>query len=218
LDLFHPSPYLCFNVHLDGLAETHDAIVCREGIFDKAIEGITAAKGAGFQVVTNTTVYKQTDPQEIRNLFELLMDKGIDGLLVAPAFNYEAVADDALFLSREDVTKQFQTILSSPNGFRFYNTPLYLDFLKGERDYECTAWGNPTRNPQGWKSPCYLITDAHYESFEEMMAETPWENYGVGKDPRCQNCMMHCGFEPTAVLEVGNDLRGLWKTAKWALS
>jgi hopanoid biosynthesis associated radical SAM protein HpnH len=217
LGKFQPSPYLAINVHLDGLASTHDGMAGRQGVFDTALKGIQAAKEAGFQVCTNTTVYKGSQPREIRELLRLLMYAGVDGLLLSPAFSYEAV-DEEVFLSRDEIVGLFREILRPPNHRRYYSTPLYLDFLKGERELECTPWANPTRNPQGWKSPCYLITDRHFGSFAELMEETEWEKYGVGRDPRCQNCMVHSGFEATAVSEVGRDLGALWKTLKWSLS
>lgn len=217
LDTFQPSPYFCFNVHLDGLAPSHNRMTGREGVFETAVTGMRWAKEAGFQVCTNTTVYKGADVSETRRLLQLLMDVGGDGLLLSPAFSYEVVEDE-VFLSREEITSVFQEILRPPNHHRYYSTPLYLDFLKGERELQCTPWANPTRNPQGWKSPCYLITDEHYSSFEELMERTEWERYGVGRDPRCQNCMVHSGFEASAVTAVGGDLRALWKTIKWSLS
>jgi hopanoid biosynthesis associated radical SAM protein HpnH len=217
LEKFQPSPYLAINVHLDGLAPTHDGMAGREGVFETALQGIQKAKEAGFQVCTNTTVYKGSDVREIRELLQLLMDVGVDGLLLSPAFSYEAVENE-VFLSREEITAMFQDILCPPNHHRYYSTPLYLEFLKGERELECTPWANSTRNPQGWKSPCYLITDGHYQSFEELMERTEWESYSVGRDPRCENCMVHSGFEATAVTEVGRDLGALWKTIKWSLS
>ncbi len=217
LNKFLPSPYFSFNVHLDGLAVTHDCMAGRNGVFDAALRGIEAAKSAGFQVCTNTTVYKGTDAGEVRRLLQLLMDRRVDGLLLSPAFSYEAV-DDELFLSREEIRGLFRAILRPADHHRYYSTPLYLDFLRGERDFQCTPWANPTRNPQGWRSPCYLISDNHYSSFSELMEQTHWERYGVGKDPRCKHCMVHSGFEGTAVMEVGKDPRSLWETIKWALS
>jgi hopanoid biosynthesis associated radical SAM protein HpnH len=213
---FSPSPYFSFNVHLDGLAETHDRLVGRRGTFDTAVEAIGAAKRAGYRVCTNTTVYKGTDPNEIKQLLSLLMDQGVDGVLLSPAFGYEAVAED-IFLTRNEIQGLFRTILSHPNGIRFYNTPPYLELLKGERELECTPWGNPTRTPQGWKQPCYLLTDGYCSSFRELMETTDWERYGLGRDPRCANCMVHSGFEASAVLSMGRPA-GLAKAISWSLS
>lgn len=214
LSKFKPTPYLCFVLHMDSLAETHDEIAGRKGVFDTALAGMRAAKKAGFQIRTNTTIYKRTNLDEIQELFSLLSQIPVDGLMVSPAFNYEAVGSDD-FLSREESTQIFQPIYDLRKQFRFYNTPLYLEFLAGKREFQCTPWSTPTRNPKGWKIPCYLITDGHCNSFKELMEDTPWEKYGVGNDPRCANCMVHCGFEASAVDAAGKSLSGMWKTIKW---
>lgn len=217
LSRFRPGPYMSFGVHLDGLAATHDGIAGRPGVFQRALEGIQAAKAAGFRVYTNTTIYKGTDIPEINELFRLLARLGVDGIMVSPAFNYQEVAQD-LFLSREDVAGLFQPIYELRREIPFYNTPLYLEFLAGRRELPCTPWGNPTRNPMGWKQPCYLITDGHFSSFAELMEKTPWERYGPGRDPRCTRCMVHCGFEPSAVLRAMGNVRDLWQMVRWNLS
>jgi hopanoid biosynthesis associated radical SAM protein HpnH len=173
-----------------------------------------AAKQAGFQVRTNTTIYKGTNLKEIEQLFILLSQIPVDGIMVAPAFSYEAVNGD-VFLSRNEIIDTFQPIYELRKRFRFYNTPIYLEFLAGKRELRCTPWSNPTRNPKGWKRPCYLITDGHCQSFRELMEETPWEKYGVGNDSRCSNCMVHCGFEASALKEVGKNLSNLWRTIRW---
>jgi len=214
LKKFKPSPYLSFVLHMDSLAETHDQIAGREGVFDIAMDGMLAAKKAGFQVRTNTTIYKRTKHSEIQELFVSLSQIPVDGLMVSPAFSYEAVEGDD-FLSRKEFIDIFQPIYEFRKNFRFYNTPTYLDFLAGKRVFKCTPWSTPTRNPKGWKKPCYLITDGHYQSFKELMEETSWDNYGVGNDPRCANCMVHCGFEATAIGEAGKSLSGIWQTIKW---
>jgi hopanoid biosynthesis associated radical SAM protein HpnH len=198
LSKFEPSPYLSFVFHLDGLAASHDRFAGREGVFDAAIAAIRAAKSAGFQVLVNTTIYKGTDLQEIEQLFVLLSEIPIDGIMVAPAFGYQAV-DSHVFLDRNEATLALQPIYEQRRRFRFYNTAIYLEFLAGKRELECVPWSTPTRNPKGWKRPCYLITDGHCSSFHELMEETAWEQYGVGNDPRCANCMVHCGFEASAV-------------------
>jgi hopanoid biosynthesis associated radical SAM protein HpnH len=216
LDKFSLGPYFSFNVHLDGLAKTHDRLVGRRGTFAKAMEAIEAAKRAGFRVCTNTTVYKGTDPGEINQLLSLLMERGVDGVLLSPAFSYEAVEED-IFLDRNEIQSLFGTILSHPDGIRFYNTPPYLELLRGERELRCTPWGNPTRTPQGWKQPCYLLTDGYCRSFRELMDTTDWERYGRGRDPRCANCMVHSGFEASAVLSMGKPA-GLAKAIAWSLA
>ncbi|MFC2058370.1 adenosyl-hopene transferase HpnH [Chloroflexota bacterium] len=214
LEKIKPSPYLCFVLHLDGLAPTHDGIAGRSGVFDTAISAIRAAKRAGFQVRTNTTIYKGTNLTEVEELFTLLSEAGIDGLMISPAFSYEAVDGD-VFLSPGEITEVFQGLYELRNRFRFYNTPLYREFLAGKRELDCTPWSTPTRNPKGWKIPCYLITDGHCSSFKELMEETPWERYGVGNDPRCANCMVHCGFEASALEKAKKNPVDLWRMMKW---
>jgi hopanoid biosynthesis associated radical SAM protein HpnH len=198
LHKFAPSVYLNINVHVDGMASTHDRLVGRPGTFATAIEAITAAKEAGFRVCTNTTVYKGTDPAEIVELFSLLMDRGVDSVIVSPAFSYEAVEND-IFLSREEIHRQFQAILSQVNGVRWYNTPPYLEFLTGARELSCSPWSTPTRTPQGWQHPCYLLNDGYCSSFQELMETTDWDRFGPGRDPRCANCKVHSGFEASSV-------------------
>jgi len=216
LEKFKPSPYLNFVFHLDGLAESHNRFTGRQDAFETTIAGMKAAKRAGFQLYTNTTIYKGTSLEEIEQLFVFLSRIPVDGIMVAPAFSYEAVSGD-VFLSRNEIIDIFQPIYELRKRFRFYNTPIYLEFLAGKRELQCTPWSNPTRNPKGWKRPCYLITDGHCQSFRELIEETPWKKYGVGNDPRCSNCMVHCGFEASALDEVGRSLSGLWRTVRWNL-
>ena len=214
LGKFKPSPYMSFVLHLDSLAESHDKFAGRIGVFETAIAGIKAAKKANFRVFINTTVYKGANLKEIEQLFALFSQIAVDGIMVSPAFGYEAVGGD-VFLSRKEAVALFQPIYELRKRFRFYNTPMYLEFLAGKRELVCTPWSTPTRNPKGWKRPCYLITDGHCQSFRELMEETLWEKYGVGNDPRCTNCMVHCGFEGSAVGEVGKSLPNLWRTVRW---
>ncbi len=215
---FRPHRSFFFNVHLDGMEETHDICVEREGVFREAIEGIQAAKQAGFLVCTNTTIYKETDMKEIEALFEYLQQFGVDGHMLSPAYGYTAVEDREIFLTREDIREKFRDIDRLFRKFKLNNTPAYLEFLKGDRDLPCTAWGNPTYNVKGWKGPCYLITDAHYKSFEELMTQTPWERYGHGgPDPRCQDCMVHCGYEPSAALGINSRLGDGFRMLSWML-
>jgi hopanoid biosynthesis associated radical SAM protein HpnH len=212
------SERLTLSIHLDGLAPTHDKILGRPGMFDLAIKAIKAAKAQGFRVCTNTTVYKKTDLQEIEILFAYLSNIGIDGLLVSPAYSFAGVKDE-LFMSREEIRDKFIRLTGngSARHFKFFSTPLYLSFLRGERDYECTPWANPTRNPRGWRSPCYQILDTHYPTFADLMSKTRWEDYGVGRDPRCAQCMMHSGFEPTVVRKMGG-VADIWTMLRWNLS
>ena len=216
---FHPTSRFFFNIHLDGLEKTHDICVEREGVFREAVEGIKVAKAAGFQVCTNTTIYKQTDLNEIDELFEYTQTLGVDGHMVSPAYSYAAVQVKEIFMSRQEVHEKFQMAGELLKKHRLMTSPIYLDYLRGEREeLMCTAWGNPTYNPRGWKTPCYLITDGHYDSFQEFMQKTPWEKYGRGRDPRCEHCMVHVGYEPSAVLGAKRKFSDMWKLMKWQLS
>lgn len=217
LEQMEPHPNFTFNVHMDGLEETHDRLLERKGTYKIAIEGIKKAKAKGFRVCTNTTIFKDTDMVEMEMLFAQLTELGVDGLLAAPGFDYEAVGED-MFLVRREIEKKFAYVYEMSKRFRFWSTPMYLRFLKGEKQLQCTPWGNPTRNPRGWKAPCYLITDAHYPTFAEMMAKTDWDKYGVGRDERCAQCMMHCGFEPTVVNEIGKSWKDIWEMIVWNLT
>ncbi len=217
LDRMQPHPNFTLNVHIDGLEETHDRLLERKGTFKIAMEAIKKAKRLGFRVCTNTTIFKDTDMLEMEMLFSHLTEIGVDGLLAAPGFDYEAVGED-LFLQRREIERKFAEIYVMSKRFRFWSTPMYLRFLKGEKQLQCTPWGNPTRNPQGWKAPCYLITDAHYPTFAEMMEKTEWTRYGVGRDERCAQCMMHCGFEPTVVNEISKSWKDVWEMAIWNLT
>jgi len=210
------SPRLTLSLHLDGLAPTHDRLLGRAGLFDLAIRAIKEAKARGFRVCTNTTIYKETDPQEIEILFAYLTHLGIDGILVSPAYSFAGVVPE-LFLSREEIREKFRQLDRNGHHFKYFSTPLYLSFLKGEREYQCTPWANPTRNPRGWRSPCYQMVDTHYSTFAEMMRRTPWESYGVGRDPRCAQCMMHSGFEPTVVSQL-TKASDLWTMLRWNFS
>jgi len=218
LDEFKPSNRFFFNVHLDGMRETHDMAVEREGVFDEAIEGIRAAKAAGFMVCTNTTVYRETNMKEIEELFGYLQQFDVDGHMLSPGYGYSSVDVEEIFLTRREIHEKFQDADRLFKKFKLNSTPAYLDFLKGERDLPCTAWGNPTYNIQGWKGPCYLITDAHWERFDDLMSQTPWEKYGRGADKRCEHCMVHCGYEPSAALGVNAGLGDSLRMISWALS
>ncbi|MFM7096516.1 MAG: adenosyl-hopene transferase HpnH [Gemmataceae bacterium] len=224
LDQFKPSDRFFFNVHLDGMEATHDLMVEREGVFKAAIEGIKAAKKAGFLVCTNTTIYKETNLEEIDKLYSFLSKLGVDGFLISPSYGYSAVhatnPDGAaeIFMTREDIRQKFVEAQSLLNKYKMMSSPIYLEFLSGKREIPCTAWGNPTRNVKGWKGPCYLITDTHHDSFEGLMNDTEWENYGHGKDPRCEHCLVHSGFEASAALGVNGKLGDSLKMLMWQLS
>ncbi len=215
---FQPTSSFFWNVHLDGLERTHDLCVERDGVFREAIEGIKAAKAAGFLVCSNTTIYKETDLAEIAELFGYLYKLGVDGYMISPAYSYAAVQTKDIFMSREEVREKFQQACQFLEKYNLMTSPIYLEYLRGERELMCTAWGNPTYNPRGWKGPCYLMTDAHHASFREFLENTPWEKYGRGRDPRCKDCMVHVGYEPSAVLGAHRKLGDNWKMLKWQLS
>jgi hopanoid biosynthesis associated radical SAM protein HpnH len=221
---FRPTPRFFFNVHLDGLEETHDRAVERRGVFRAAVEGIVAAKKAGFLVCTNTTIYKETDLAEVDALFAFLTRLGVDGFMISPAYGYAAVHETnpegaaEIFLTRDDIRAKFRAAEGLLGKYRMMSSPVYLEFLSGRRELTCTAWGNPTRNVKGWKGPCYLITDEHHASFRDLMDHTDWDAYGYGKDPRCEHCMVHCGYEPSAALGVNARLGDSLKMLLWQLS
>jgi hopanoid biosynthesis associated radical SAM protein HpnH len=216
VDAYAPHPRLTLSFHVDGLEGTHDRLTGRPGSFRTGIDGIRQAKQKGFRVWTNTSVYKWTDTDELIELFTLLKQLGVDGILVSPAFGYQSVSDD-IFLSREEAGEKFRQIRAAFRGLPMTGTPLYLDFLEGKGRMACTPWGSPTRNPLGWKAPCYLITDTYYPSFSELMERTPWDEYGPGKDGRCRDCMVHSGFEPTVMRECFTDPRKMLRLLLWNL-
>ncbi|MGE3405819.1 MAG: adenosyl-hopene transferase HpnH [Pirellulales bacterium] len=221
---FKPTNRFFWNVHLDGMEKSHDLAVEREGVFAEAIEGIKAAKAAGFLVCTNTTIYKETDMNEISVMMDYLTELGTDGFLLSPAYGYQAVQDTnpdgagQIFMTREDVHEKFRQAKVLLKRHRLNTSPIYLEFLRGERNLKCAAWANPTRNVKGWKGPCYLITDTHHETYDNLVQLTEWDKLGQGNDPRCENCMVHCGFEPAAVLGVNGRLGDSLKMALWQLS
>jgi hopanoid biosynthesis associated radical SAM protein HpnH len=215
---FTPTSRFFFNVHLDGLEKTHDLCVERDGVFRDAIEGIKAAKAAGFLVTSNTTIYKETDIEEIAELFAYLQTLGVDGHMLSPAYSYAAVQTKDIFMSREEIREKFHVASKLLDKYNLMISPIYMEYLRGERELMCTAWGNPTYNPRGWKGPCYLMTDAHHKTFTEFIENTPWEKYGRGRDPRCQDCMVHAGYEASAVLGGNKKLGDTWKMLRWQLS
>lgn len=212
-----PRKNLFLNVHLDGLEELHDRLADRPGVFRAATEGIRRAKAKGFRVTTNTTVYKTTSDRELESLFRHLTSLEVDGFFVSPGFHYGVLNGDD-FLGKEEIHGKFRSLETLFKRFRFFSTPLYLEFLCGRRRYACAPWGTVTRNPMGWKAPCYLITDGHYPDFGSFMASVDWDRYRSGKDPRCSQCMMHSGFEPAAVFELGGHWRDLAKILLWNLA
>ena len=221
---FRPTSRFFFNVHLDGLEKTHDMAVEREGVFKAAVDGIKAAKQAGFLVCTNTTIFKETDLDEIDALYAFLTKLGVDGFMLSPAYGYTAVqqtnpeAAAEIFLTRDDIRVKFKEAEKLLGKYKMMSSPVYLEFLSGKRELTCTAWGNPTRNVKGWKGPCYLITDEHHDTFRGLMDDTDWDSYGRGKDERCEHCMVHCGFEPSAALGVNKKLGDSLKMLLWQLT
>ncbi|MDZ4782504.1 MAG: adenosyl-hopene transferase HpnH [Planctomycetia bacterium] len=221
---FKPTSRFFFNVHLDGMEKSHDLAVEREGVFQEAIEGIKAAKQAGFLVCTNTTIYKETDMNEIAVLYAYLTELGVDGFMLSPAYGYDAVQKtnpegaQQIFMTRDDVHAKFRAGKDLLKQFKLNTSPIYLEFLRGERDLKCAAWANPTRNVRGWKGPCYLITNRHYKTYRDLIEQTDWNALGRGKDPRCEHCLVHCGFEPAAVLGVNRRLGDSLKMAVWQLT
>jgi len=215
-----PSSYLTIGVHLDGPRELHDAMVRRDGVFDRAVRAIRAAKQAGLRVSTNTTIYTNSSPEQIAVFFNFLMGLGVDGLMLSPAYDYPEAADQSAFLTRQQMVETFQRIFAQQDHgrWRFEHTPLFLEFLQGKQSLQCTAWGNPTRSVLGWQRPCYLIADGYAGSFEELMRGTEWGRYGRGRDPRCANCMMHCGYEASAVRATSSSLPKMVRAARFALT
>jgi hopanoid biosynthesis associated radical SAM protein HpnH len=202
LDLFKPSPYLSFVVHLDGTRDIHDMVTRRPGTYDQAIKGIREAIARGFRVNTNTTIFHGSDVAKLHELFSTLTDMKVEGLMVSPGYAYEDVSDRELFLRRQESIKVFRQILDPSKGFPFYNNPLYLDFLRGEREYGCAAWTTPTYTVRGWRKPCYILADEHTEDINELFDPKLWQRYGPGKDRRCANCMMHSSFEGASILHA----------------
>jgi hopanoid biosynthesis associated radical SAM protein HpnH len=215
---FKPTSRFFFNVHLDGLEKTHDICVERDGVFREAIDGIKAAKAAGFLVTSNTTIYKETDIEEIAELFAYLQTLGVDGHMLSPAYSYAAVMTKEIFMSRAEIRAKFRQASQLLERYNIVTSPIYMEYLRGERELMCTAWGNPTYNPRGWKGPCYLMTDAHYPTFKEFIENVPWEKYGRGRDPRCEDCMVHAGYEASAVLGGNKKLGDTWKMLHWTFS
>lgn len=201
LPKFTPSPYFTFSVHLDGLRDRHDELVCRDGTFDIAVNAIQAAKAAGFRVTTNTTVFEGDTSEELRNFFDFVSSLGTDGIMVSPGYSYEKAPDQDNFLQRERTQSLFRQVFSGKR-WDLNHSKFFIDFLQGKRDYQCTPWGNPNYSVLGWQKPCYLMSDGYAETFAELMETTEWDKYGTGRDPRCADCMVHCGYEPTAVMDT----------------
>ncbi|MGB0575638.1 MAG: adenosyl-hopene transferase HpnH [Alphaproteobacteria bacterium] len=213
LDRFKPSPYLTFSVHLDGMREHHDRAVNQEGTFDRAVSAIKAAKARGFRVNVNCTLFDQMTAAEAAEFFDFSMNElDVEGITLSPGYAYERAPDQQHFLNRKKTKELFRDIfrIGSIKKWRFSQSTLFMDFLAGNQEYHCTPWGNPTRNVFGWQKPCYLLAEGYTQSFKALMEETDWESYGTGKYEKCANCMVHCGYEATAVADtVAHPIKAL---------
>ena len=230
--VIRPSRWMYWNVHIDGLEYTHDLIVEREGVFREGVQAIKMAKILGYQVATNTTVYKETEVREIEEMFKYFSWLGVDGHTISPGYDYDAAKKDMVqrldrkpedfFLTRAMTREKFAKIQDWGRLFTIFGTPVYQEFLAGKRELTCTAWAIPTRNVKGWKAPCYLMTDGHYAGYQEMLREVKWENYGVvdgkARDPRCENCMVHCGYDPSGALGTNYQRGDNWKNFAYNFS
>ena len=216
LHLFKPSKYLTFSVHVDGSRDHHDFSVCKEGGYDLAIDGIREAVARGFRVTTNTTLFDGADPVSVRGFFDEMMTLGVEGMMLSPGYSYDKAPDQQHFLGRARTRRLFRAILSNrKRDWRFNMSPLFLEFLMGKRHYTCTPWGMPTYNLFGWQKPCYLMQDGYADTFAELMAATAWEDYGTESgNPKCANCMVHSGYEASAVHDNFNTWKGFADTVK----
>ena len=221
LDLFTPSKYLSFSVHMDGLREEHDEAVCRDGVYDKAVAAIREALRRGFRVTTNTTLFEGAQPIRVREFFDEMMSLGVEGMMLSPGYSYAKAPDQEHFLRRTKTHGLFTEILSKPKKtWKFNQSPIFLRFLMGRHDeFECMPWGMPAYNIFGWQRPCYLLQDGYAASFRELMETTEWERYGrASGNEKCQDCMVHCGYEPTAVAHTFGSLRGFAETVRVTLT
>ncbi len=213
LHLFKPSPFLTFSVHLDGLQEEHDSSVCQDGVFDRAVKAIRATRAAGFRVNVNCTLFDTAEPKKTAEFFDFVTEElDVEGITVSPGYAYERAPDQTHFLTRRKTKELFRDLFRHGNSrnWRFSQSSMFLDFLAGNQEYQCTPWGNPTRNVFGWQRPCYLLGEEYAGSFRELMEDTEWDKYGTGNYEKCADCMVHCGYEPTAVNEtVAHPLQAL---------
>lgn len=216
LHLFHPDKYLTINVHVDGQEKYHDLSVCHEGGYRLAAEAIREAIKQRFRVTTNTTLFDNAKPASVRAFFDEMMDLGVEGMTVSPGYSYVKAPDQEHFLGKEATRKLFRMALSNrEKRWRFNQSPLFLEFLMGLRDYACTPWGMPTYNLFGWQKPCYLLQDGYFKTFAELIEHTEWQKYGAESgNPQCANCMVHCGYEASAVNDTFGSVKGLWATVR----
>lgn len=220
IDLFTPSKYLTFSIHMDGEREHHDLSVCKEGGYDLAVAGLKEAVQRGFRVTTNTTLFDGFDPKSVRAFFDEMMSLGVEGMMLSPGYSYDKAPDQSHFLGKARTRRMFRTLLSNRKPeWKFNLSPLFLEYLMGKRNYACTPWGMPTYNLFGWQKPCYLLQDGYADTFEELMQTTEWSHYGTESgNPKCANCMVHSGYEASAVHDTFNSLRGFWDTVKATFS
>ena len=219
LDVFEPNARLTFVVHLDGMREIHDYVCDYEGLWDVAVDAISKARGRGFRVTTNTTIFKETSVDDVIRMMDFLTHEvGIDGMLVAPGYQYSQI-DPKLTMSRSEHEEKFRQIRAAAkeNGYRWLASPIYQDFLTGERKLQCAPWGSITRNPYGWKGPCYLLTDGIFPTYDALLEGIEWEEYGPGNDPRCEHCGIHSGFEPAAALAAAGSVKETARSLAWTL-
>ncbi|MEU6129856.1 adenosyl-hopene transferase HpnH [Saccharopolyspora sp. NPDC047091] len=210
IDKFTPSPYFSWAVHIDGLQERHDASVCKQGVFDQAVANVRDAQRRGFRVTTNSTFFSTDTPASVIEVLDYLNDElEVDQMMLSPAYAYDKAPDQEHFLGVTETRELFAKVFADGRRkkWRFNHSPRFLDFLEGKVDFGCTAWAIPSYSLHGWQRPCYLMGDGYVQSYRELVDETDWESYGRGRDPRCANCMAHCGYEPTAVLATMGSLR-----------
>jgi hopanoid biosynthesis associated radical SAM protein HpnH len=219
LDHYEPSQYLTFSIHLDGLREDHDHAVCRDGVYDVAVRAIKAALKRGHRVTTNTTLFSDANPMRVRSFFDEMMALGVEGMMISPGYSYTKAPDQEHFLRREKIRTLFTEILSHrKRSWRFNQSPLFLEFLMGKLDYQCTPWGNPTYNIFGWQKPCYLLQDGYAKTFQELLDSTNWDQYGTGRNAQCADCMVHCGYEASAVADTFGSWSGFGRTVRAMLA
>ncbi|HXN86367.1 MAG TPA: adenosyl-hopene transferase HpnH, partial [Candidatus Binataceae bacterium] len=209
-----PSKYLSFNIHLDGMKETHDRVVDKAGVFDTCVKMIKMLKEKGYRVQTNSTIFRETTADEIEELIKFLTGLKVDGMLLTPGYHYQVLGNDEIYLTKDEMPYKFKRVQKLSDSYKIINTPIYLDYLAGDRDLSCSPWTTVTRNPRGWKGPCYLITNGHYKTFEELHAATDWEYYRTKQDIRCRDCKLHSGFEGTVALEFGKNLKDSWRMVR----
>ncbi|HTY64955.1 MAG TPA: adenosyl-hopene transferase HpnH [Acidobacteriota bacterium] len=216
LDLFKPNKFFTINVHLDGQKKFHDRSVGREGAYDIAVDAIKEAVRRGFRVTTNTTLFNDADAQSVRAFFDEMMALGVEGMTLSPGYSYEKAPDQQHFLDKSQTTKLFAEILSNrKRTWKFNQSPLFLEYLMGLRNYPCTPWGMPGYGLFGWQKPCYLLQDGYFDTFAELLEKTDWARFGTESgNPRCANCMVHSGYEASAVNDTFGSIQGLWKTIR----